>query len=133
MNWKNTNDLYEFSLIKYTHKIIMNENNPHNFRYYLLEGRNDLKRKSYKIGPHKPIIGRSQYTQSSYFYSTVNIYNKLPDNLTQIKKPSLFKSWLKKYFNDKNIQIPNNMMNPENIVEDPESYFSYDTTSNCFP
>ena len=49
------------------------------------------------MGHHDQNIGRSKYTQSTILYSAVNIYNKLPKNLTLIKSHNIFKKWTKRY------------------------------------
>ena len=50
-----------------------------------------------KVGHHDPSMGHNSNTQKSFLYMAVNIYNKLPRNLTLIKNTNLFKKWSKKY------------------------------------
>ena len=50
-------------------------------------------------------MGQSTYSQQTFLYHAVNIYNKLPRKITLIKEPLLFKKWCKKYNLNKNIKL----------------------------
>ena len=69
------------------------------------------------MGSHKPCIGRSNLTQYTYLYHTVNTYNKLPDLLTRMSRKELFKIWLKRHYAGKT-EIPENAHNPQNMIPD---------------
>ena len=95
LGWMDIENLYKFAISKYTYRII-HSNQDHMFKSYLLSNRSDQKRMADKLGPHKISIGRSNATFPTYLYQAIDIYNKLPDNLTQMSQNSLFKIWLKK-------------------------------------
>ena len=50
-----------------------------------------------KVGHHDQSMGHSVYTQRTFLYQALNIYNKLPRELTLIKQHHLFKKWSKLY------------------------------------
>ena len=61
-------------------------------------------------------MGHSTYTQRSILYTAVNLYNKLPKNLTLIKEQHIFKKWIKKYNMDNNIKIKSQEDNVKIII-----------------
>ena len=64
---------------------------------------------------------KSVHSQKSFLYRAVNVYNKLPRNLTLIKQENLFKKWCKKFNLDNNIKLKNqedNVLEEENEEED---------------
>ena len=129
LKWLNIKETQAYTAIKYTHKLINSESD-HTFKHYLLQNRSTRNRIVMKLGPHKPIIGRSSITQSTYLYTMINQYNQLPDSLTKINKHEIFKKWLKKIFLDKKIIIPINKHNPDNLIEDP-NYNQYNNNNIC--
>ena len=50
-----------------------------------------------KVGHHDGMMGHSMYSQNSILYQAVQIYNKLPKEITLIKRQHLFKKWVKRY------------------------------------
>ena len=68
-----------------------------------------------KVGHHDVIMGHSNYTQKSFLYRAVNLYNKLPRDLTLIKQSRLFKKWSKKYNLNNNIKLKKQ---EDNIIEE---------------
>ena len=117
MGWMNVEKLNKFVIQKYTYRMINNDQE-HYFRNYLLQNRNDQKRMACKLGPHKPQIGRSHFTQNTYLYRAIDIYNQLPDLITRMTRFSLFKLWLKKLNKNTRLEIPENQLNPINCIQD---------------
>ena len=101
----NLKDLQAYTAIKYTHKLV-NSDSSHYFKHYLLQNRSNKNRQNMKHGPHRPCIGRANTTQSTYLYSIVNEYNTLPEALTKIGKHTTFKKWLKNFYNNRKVKIP---------------------------
>ena len=50
-------------------------------------------------------MGHSHHMQKTFLYRTVQIYNKLPKEITLIKNKILFKKWLKRYNINNNIKL----------------------------
>ena len=96
----------------------------------MLYNRNDQKRQANKLGPHKPTIGRSHYTNNTYLYKAIEAYNRLPDKITRMNRFSLFKVWTKKYTKNNEIDIPENKLNPLNCTPDI-NYFLLPKDNNC--
>ena len=129
MGWISIEELYKYTTAKYTYNIIHSEDN-HYFKEYLLANRNDQKRLSNKLGPHKTSIGRSNYTFYTYLYQSIDIYNNIPDNITRMTRPSLFKIWTKKFMKNNKINIPVNKLNPLNQINDPP-YLEFPVGNLC--
>ena len=115
-------DLYKYNSIKYIHKTIHSDSD-HFIKQYLLSNRNDRNRKVNKLGPHKAEIGRNYITQNTILYSAVSTFNSLPDSLTKITRHKMFRRWLKRWIVNKNVDIPINQFNPENLISDPDFLF----------
>ena len=98
--------MYENATQNTIFKIIHSENE-HHFKSYLLKNRSIRIKAQYKVGHHDQTMGHSHFTQKSFLYNTVRIYNKLPKNLTLIKEKHIFKKWIKKYNLDNNIKLKN--------------------------
>lgn len=94
LNWLNMNVLYKYNSIKYIHNIIHSDSD-HLIKHYLLANRSDINRNVNKIGPHKIEIGRNTITQSTLLYFAVSNYISMPDILSKIFRPRLFRQWLK--------------------------------------
>ena len=104
MKWLNAEKSYENATQNYIYKMI-NSDNDHYFKEYLTQNRNIRNRSQNKLGHHDPIMGQSTFTQKSFLYRSINLYNNLPKNLTLIKTQPNFKKWLKKYNIDNKIKI----------------------------
>ena len=129
LKWFNMSDLYKYNSIKYIHKTIHSDSD-HFIKQYLLSNRNDRNRKVNKLGPHKAEIGRNYITQNTILYSAVSTFNSLPDRLTRITRHKMFRRWLKRWIVNKNVDIPINQFNPENLISDPDFLF-FDNNLIC--
>ena len=76
---------------------IINSNNEHSFKNYLTANRGIRNYSQNKVGHHDQSMGHSVYTQRTFLYQALNIYNKLPRELTLIKQNHLFKKWCQLY------------------------------------
>ena len=97
----------------YIYKII-NGNNNHQFKDYFTQNRSIRIHAQNKIGHHDITMGHSAYTQRTFLYRSVALYNKLPRNLTLIKHQHLFKKWIKRYNLNNNIKLKEQVDN--NII-----------------
>ena len=102
MKWLTVEKNYENSSQNKIYKIINNEED-HQFKDYLLKNRSIRNLSQNKVGTHDPIMGQSTYTHKSFLYTSIDLYNKLPRRLTLIKQQHLFKKWLKLYNINNNI------------------------------
>ena len=127
MRWLNVEECYENSVQKSVYRII-NSENEHNFKNYLTKNRNVRNFSQNKLGSHDPEMGRSSYTQKSFLYVAINIYNKLPRNITLIKNPILFKKWLKRFNFDKNVKLREQV---DNTISNPVQVINYDIIDRC--
>ena len=59
-----------------------------------------------KVGTHDQNMGHSVHTQRSFLYRAINIFNKLPKNLTLSPSSKIFKFWCKKFNLNNKIKIP---------------------------
>ena len=84
----------------------INSDDQHYFCDYLLRNRSEKSKSQNKIGPYKSDISSKSLSQSTFLYKSVNVYSKLPKNITLSKNKKMFKSWQKKYTLDNNIKIP---------------------------
>lgn len=114
MKWLNIENGYKISISKYIHKII-NGKEEHIFKNYMTENRSRKNQKQLKLGPHKPEIGKSHYTQKTFLYQAIDICNNLPKNITLIRENNIFKKWIKRYFLDANTTLKERK---ENEIED---------------
>ena len=80
----------------YIYKIINNKEE-HYFKDYLIRNRSIRILKENKVGHHDPTMGFNTYTQRTFLYKAVNVYNCLPRNITLIKQKHFFKNWVKLY------------------------------------
>ena len=104
VNWLNLTKNYENTTQNNIYKLINNDEE-HYFDYYLTKNRNIRNQTQNKLGHHDLTIGRSSYTQQTFLYKAIDIYNKLPRELTLIKEQRLFKKWIKKYNLNNNIKL----------------------------
>ena len=103
MKWLKIEKMYENQLQNFIYKI-MNSENQHYFNYYMKKKNRSIRIKAQnKVGHHDGIMGQSIYSQQSILYQSVQIYNKLPKELTLIKKQHLFKKWVKRFNLNNNI------------------------------
>ena len=72
----------------------------------MLLNRSEKSKAQNKIGPYKPDMISKNLTQNTIVYKAVNVYNSLPKELTLCKNKTLFKKWLKRYYLDKSIILP---------------------------
>ena len=100
----------------YIYKII-NSEEEHNFKDYLTKNRTIRMLKQNKVGHHDQYMGHSQFTQNTFLYRAVNIFNKLPRNITLIKQPHLFKLWCKRYNLNNNIKLKQQEDNVKIIIQ----------------
>ena len=121
MKWFNMEQNYLNTTQNSIYKII-NSQNEHYFKNELTKNRTIRYFTQNKVGHHDQAIGRTTQSQKSFLYTAVNIYNKLPQNLTLIRNPVIFKKWLKKYnFNNKiklREQNDNILINEVQIIND---------------
>ena len=59
-----------------------------------------------KTGSHKEYIGRSSIMQHTFLYRSVQLYCKIPRNITLIPTPSLFRKWLGRWYHGDIMNIP---------------------------
>ena len=85
MKWLKIELKYENSAQNYIYKLI-NGKDEHNFKHKLIGNRSVRIRCQNKVGHHDQEMGRNVYTQRSILYTAVSVYNKLPRNITLIKK-----------------------------------------------
>ena len=104
MNWLCVEKSYENAVQNYTYKIINGDDN-HYFKIYLTTNRSIRNEAQNKVRHYGEEMGHSQYMQRTYLYRTVNIYNKLPRDITLIKNKTLFKKWVKRYNINNNIKL----------------------------
>ena len=81
-----------------------------------------------KIGPHHQIMGQSTHTQKSFLFRSIDLYNKLPKNLTLIKSFSIFKKWIKMFNIDNKIKLPERQ---DNTAEKERFLIDYDLIQKC--
>ena len=119
MKWLTFEKTYENTMQNSIYKII-NSKDDHFFKQYLTNNRGIRNFSQNKVGHHSSDMGHSPYTQKSYLYLAINLYNKLPRNITLIKQPNLFKKWVKRYnFDNKTKlkeQVDNTLINEAQIV-----------------
>ena len=92
---------------------MINHNKEHYMSHYLTKNRNIRNRKQNKVGHHDQMIGRSKYTQQTFLYKSIEIYNKIPRKITLIRNLKTFKTWLKKYKMNENIKLKEQKDNEE--------------------
>ena len=117
MKWLDTEKFYENAMQNSIYKMINNKDD-HYFKTYLTEDRTLRIHKQNKVRHHNIEMGHSQQMQKSYLYRALNIYNKLPRNLTLIKSAHLFKKWVKRYNLNKNIKLKEQIDNEEPMLQD---------------
>ena len=105
LKWMDTKTNYENAMQKCIYKIINNKEN-HQFKYYFTINRNVRMHAQNKLGPHDQIMGQSPHTHKSFLFRAIDIYNKLPKELTLIKTFPIFKKWIKIYNLDNKIKLP---------------------------
>ena len=57
---------------------MINHNKEHYMSHYLTKNRNIRTFSQNKVGHHDITMGHSNFTQMTFLYKAVNIYNKLP-------------------------------------------------------
>ena len=88
--------IYKMSIQKTVHTLLNIENENYITSKMILN-RNVKNKSQNKLGPHNPELGRNNLEQKSFLYQSVKLYNELPKELTKIRKPWIFKKWIKKY------------------------------------
>ena len=116
MKWTKTKEKYENAMTNSIYKTI-NSKNYHYFKNYLTSNRNVRQISQNKVGHHDQSMGHHIFTQRTFLYKSINLYNGLPRNLTLIKKTNLFKKWSKRYYLDKNTILKNQEDNVEIIIQ----------------
>ena len=106
MKWLPTNENYEFAVQKTIFRIL-NSKDDHHFKNYFIKNRNVRNHSQNKIGHHDHTMGLSSHTQKFIIYVSIDIYNKLPRNITLIENQILFKKCLKHFHLDKNVKLKN--------------------------
>ena len=104
LKWLNIETNYRNAMQNSIYRMINSENN-HDFKNYLTKNRNVRNISQNKTGHHDQTMGHSAFTQRTYLYRAIDIYNCLPRNLTLITKQHLFKKWCKAYNLNKNIKL----------------------------
>ena len=127
VKWLNVKKNYENTTQNNIYRII-NSNEEHFFDYYLTSNRNVRNRSQNKLGHHHESMGRSKYTQQTFLYKSIEVYNKLPKELTLIKEQRIFKKWIKRYNIDNSIKLKQqeNYIDVKNIQE-----INYETIDRC--
>ena len=105
MKWLSFSELFKYSTAKYINKIIHIDED-HHFKDILLSNRRGRNLTNDKLSPLSQDLGRHSVMQHSILYYSNSIYNGLPNNLTKMDNKVGFKVWCKKFFLDKNIEIP---------------------------
>ena len=109
---------------------MINSENDHYFKNYLTNNRGIRNFSQNKVGHHSIDMGHSIYTQKSYLYLAIKLYNKLPRNITLIRQPNLFKKWLKRYNLDNRIKLKeqnnNTLIHEDQVInQDNITYCQY--------
>ena len=94
---------------------MLNNKEEHFFQDYLTRNRSIRILKQNKVGYHDPLMGFNSYTQRTFLYKAVNIYNSLPKNITLIRHQHLLKKWVKRYNLDRNIKLKDQIDYDENV------------------
>ena len=97
MNWMTYENLYKFTITKYTNKIIHSTEDSY-FKDELLLNRRGRNLSFDKLGPLNTNLGIHAATQASYLYMAKNIYNDIPNILSNIDEHIRFKKIAKKHF-----------------------------------
>ena len=105
--------IYEQAAQKYIYKMLHSEDG-HYITDYWIKNRN-INRSQNKVGHHDQMVGRTNISQGTILYAAVNLYNKLPKNLTLIKSKNMFKKWLKRYHLDNKTKLREQL---DNLIED---------------
>ena len=84
LKWLNTENNCINTTQNYIYKQLNNKEE-HYVKYYLTKNRSIRHQKQNKVGTHDPSMGFNQYTQRTFLYRAINIYNTLPRNITLIK------------------------------------------------
>ena len=111
LNWMNYENLHEYSLVKYTHKLI-HSNQDHMFKDRLIHNRRGRNLDQDKLGPYDPNIGMNKLGET-YLYKAVGYYNKLPKEITMIEETHRFKKVLKKHFLKEKYEVMTKPRNQE--------------------
>ena len=108
IKWYKIQDYHEMEICKFTQKIL--NNNENYFLKDLLTNKWERRtfEKKKKNGPFKDKFGIKTNEQESYIYKASIIYNKLPKEITSLKKTINFKTCIKKFYNKDNIKFKNN-------------------------
>ena len=127
LNWLNTNTNYENAMQNSIYKLINSEND-HNFKQYLIKNRSIRMHAENKVGTHDQTMGHSVHTQKSFLYRSIAIYNKLPKTVTLSTSRSMFKNRCKKYNLNNSVKLRDLDYNNK-----PRERFLIDLTSinNC--
>ena len=112
--WLNTENNYINTIQNMVYKIINNQDE-HYFKHYLTNTRNIRNKSHNKVGHHSVTMGRSKYTQQTFLYMAIDIYNRLPKEITLIKYQRRFKIWVKKYNLNNMIKLKSQDDNMEEI------------------
>ena len=81
-----------------------------------------------KVGTHDQVMGQSTYSQRSFLYRAIELYNKLPKNLTLIKSFQVFKKWIKLYHINEKVKLPERS---ENIEERETFLIDFNIIQAC--
>ena len=128
IKWLTTQKNYENSSQNIIYKIITSEED-HYFKDYLLKSRSIRNKSQNKVGTHDQIMGQSIFTQKSFLYTSIELYNNLPKNLTLIKQQNLFKKWVKLYNLNNNIKLKNQ---EDNTIEYTPLNTNLDQIRECY-
>ena len=104
MKWMTVEKCYENSTQNTIYKII-NGDDENYFKQYLTTNRTPRTYAQNKVRHHDPSMGRTNEMQKTFLYRSINIYNKLPRNITLIKSQRLFKKWVKLYNRNNKIKL----------------------------
>ena len=127
MNWLDVQLNYENTTQNNIYKLINNNEN-HFFEYYLTNNRTVRNYSQNKLGHHNQMIGRSTLTQQTFLYQAIEIYNKLPKELTLIKEQRLFKKWVKRYNLDNKTKLKKQ---EDNTKIKPIQEINYENIRKC--
>ena len=117
MKWLDMQSGYENAMQNSIYKMINNKDD-HFFKSQLIENRTIRIKKQNKVRHHS--VEMNNNMQRSYLYRALNIFNKLPRNITLIKIPHLFKKWVKKFNLDNSIKLKEQNDNEDDYIQEDE-------------
>ena len=109
MGWLSIHQILKNETAKTTHKIINNQQPEHmaykmNTKFKNPQHPNTRQNGQGKLGNKPTTLGRTKTTTNHFRNFAYKVYTTIPEELTDIKTPFLFKRWYKRYLlNNRNL------------------------------